>query len=240
MIAILNFNGTINSSMLSRYMPVLDYINKKKKIKGLLLIINSGGGDANATEILYNKLIEIGKNKTVYALIEGIGASGAYWLSCSAKKIFAMETSIVGSIGVISMSPDLSEFMDTIGIKMRINKIGKYKDINSPFRKMTDEEEKIYNNIMKDIFLKFKNEVKKRRNYSDEEIDNIATGLVFSAKMGKENHLIDDIGDLNYALNELKKEQKDNKTKNLTPKKPFMSRFISVSFESFIDAMKKF
>ena len=240
MIATLNFSGTISSSMLSRYMPILDYINKKKKIKGLLLIINSGGGDANATEILYNKLMEIGKNKTIYALIEGIGASGAYWLSCSAKKIFTMETSIVGSIGVISFSPDLSEFMDTIGIKMRINKIGKYKDINSPFRKMTDEEQKIYNNIMNDIFLKFKTEVKKRRNYTDEEIDNIATGLVFSARMGKENRLIDEIGDLNYALGELKKETKDNKIKNLTPKKPFMSRFISMSFDSFIEAMKKF
>ncbi len=240
MIVTLNFNGTINNSMLSRYMPVLDYINKKKKIRGLLLIINSGGGDANSTEILYNKLMEIGRNKTIYALIEGIGASGAYWLSCSAKKIFAMGTSIVGSIGVISFSPDLSDFMDKIGIKMRTNKIGKYKDINSPFRKMTDEEQEIYNNLMNDIFLKFKNEVKERRNYSDEEIDNIATGLVFSAKMGKENHLIDDIGDLNSTLDELKMKTNDNKIKNLTPRKPFMSRFISLSFESFIEAMKKF
>ncbi len=76
-IALLNIVGTINNSMVSRFMPVLDYIQKKNRVRGLLLVVNSGGGDANATEILYNKLFQIAREKPVYTSILGVGASGA-------------------------------------------------------------------------------------------------------------------------------------------------------------------
>ena len=231
--AILNLSGTINRGMLNYYMPSLKFIEKKNKVRGVLLVINSGGGDANSTEILYNQLLKISEKKPVYALIEGVGASGAYWLACSAEKIFAMRTSIVGSIGVISMSPDFSEFLENIGIKMRINKIGKYKDMNSPFRNMTDEENKIYTGIMNDIYLAFRDEVKKRRNFTDEKLETIATGLVFSAEQAKENGLIDGIGNIDNVLDQLKEKTLADPVKNLTPKRPFLSRIMSMSMEAF-------
>ena len=165
--------------------------------------------------------------------MEGVGASGAYWLACAAEKIFAMRTSIVGSIGVISMSPDFSEFLENIGIKMRINKIGKYKDINSPFRTMTDEESKIYNGIMNDIYLAFRDQVKIRRNFTDEKMDSIATGLVFSAEQAKENGLIDGIGNMDTVMDQFKERTGAGSIKNLTPKRPFISRVMSMSIEAF-------
>ncbi len=231
--AILNVNGTINRGMLNSYMPAMKYIEKKNKVRGVLLVINSGGGDANSTEILYNQLVKISDKKPVYALVEGVGASGAYWLACAAEKIFAMRTSIVGSIGVISMSPDFSEFLENIGIKMRINKIGKYKDINSPFRTMTDEESKIYNGIMNDIYLAFRDQVKIRRNFTDEKMDSIATGLVFSAEQAKENGLIDGIGNMDTVMDQFKERTGAGSIKNLTPKRPFISRVMSMSIEAF-------
>ncbi len=237
-IGVLNFNGTITRSSPGAYMPVLRYIEKKNKVKALLLIINSGGGDANSTEILYNQLIKISDKKPVYALIEGVGASGAYWLACSAEKIFAMRTSLVGSIGVISMSPDLSEFLDSIGIKMRINKVGKYKDINSPFRAMTGEENTIYNNIMNDVYSAFRDEVKKRRDLSEETMENVANGLVFSAGQAKESGLIDEIGNLDSVLLQLKSKIGTNSIKNLTPKRPFISRLMSTSLEAIYNTIK--
>lgn len=237
-ISVLNFKGTITGSSPGTYMPALRYIEKKNKVKALLLIINSGGGDANATEILYNQLMKISSKKPVYALIEGIGASGAYWLACSAEKIFAMRTSLVGSIGVISMSPDFSEFLDTMGIKMRINKVGKYKDINSPFRPMTEEENTIYNNIMKDVYSVFREEVKKRRNLGEDIMEEIATGLVFSAEQAKKNGLIDGIANLETVVDELKAKTGTNSLKNLTPKKPFISRLMSLSFEAIYNVIK--
>ncbi|WMT51665.1 MAG: signal peptide peptidase SppA [Ferroplasma sp.] len=230
--AILNVNGTINRGMLNSYMPALKYMEKKNKVKGLLLVINSGGGDANSTEILYNQLLKISDKKPVYALIEGVGASGAYWLACSAEKIFAMRTSIVGSIGVISMSPDFSEFLENLGIKMRINKIGKYKDINSPFRAMTDEESKIYSSIMNDIYLAFREQVKIRRNFTDEKMDSIATGLVFSADQAKGEGLIDGIGNMDTVMDQFKERTGTGSIKNLTPKRPFVSRIMSMSMEA--------
>ncbi|WP_337859808.1 signal peptide peptidase SppA [Ferroplasma sp.] len=239
-IGILNFNGTINHGSLSSYMPVLEYIEKKKKVKALLLVINSGGGDANSTEILYNQLIKISNQKPVYALIESVGASGAYWLACSAEKIFAMNTSLVGSIGVISMSPDLSEFLDNFGIKMRINKVGKYKDINSPFRPMTEEENKIYSNIMNDIYSSFRDEVKKRRNFNEEELESIANGLVFSSKQAKATGLIDGIGTMDTVMTLLKSKTGIESIKNLTPKRPFISRIVSMSMEAINSFMESF
>ncbi len=236
-IAIVNLSGNITRQTLNEYMPILDFIQKKKKIKGLLLIVNSGGGDANSSEILYDKVLSIGKEKKVYVLIEGVGASGAYWISCAAEKIYAMETSIVGSIGVISMSPDFSEFLNTIGIKMRINKIGKYKDMNSPFREPSEEEEKIYNEIMNDIFIKFRDEVKTRRKYSDEEIDDIATGLVYSAKNAEKKRLIDGIGNMEKVIEIMKGELGVSGTKVLAVKKSIISRFISMSLTSVTNAL---
>lgn len=237
-ISILNFNGTITRNSLGSYMPVLRYIEKKNRVKALLLIINSGGGDANSTEILYNQLLKIYDKKPVYALIESVGASGAYWLACSAEKIFAMRTSIVGSIGVISMSPDFSEFLGNLGIKMRINKIGKYKDINSPFRAMTEEESNIYNNIMKEVYSAFRDEVKKRRNLDEETMEKVANGLVFSAEQAKKNGLIDGISNLDAVLDLLKSKAGTDSIKNLTPKKPFISRMMSTSLEAIQNVIK--
>ncbi len=152
-----------------------------------------------------------------------------------------METSIIGSIGVISISLDISELLENIGIKTRINKIGKYKDINSPFRKMTDEENSIYNNLMNDIFLKFRGEVQKRRKLTNEEIEDIATGLLFSPLSGKQKKLIDEIGDTDNALDDMKRTHNLNmNVKNLTPKKGFVSRFVGISTESFMDILEKY
>jgi protease-4 len=239
-IGILNFNGTINRNSLSSYMPALEYIEKKNKVKALLLVINSGGGDANSTEILYNQLIKISSKKPVYALIESIGASGAYWIACSAEKIYAMNTSLVGSIGVISISPDISELLDNLGIKMRINKVGKYKDINSPFRPMTEEETKIYSSLMNDIYSSFRDEVKKRRKFDDQKIESLANGLVFSSRQAEQEGLIDGIGTMDTVLKIIKSKTGIEAVKNLTPKRPFISRIVSMSMEAANNFLEAF
>ncbi|KJE49036.1 MULTISPECIES: signal peptide peptidase SppA [Acidiplasma] len=237
-IATLNINGTINQNMVSRIMPVLDYVYNKNKVRGLILIINSGGGDANSTEIIYNKLRKIAEKKPVYSSILGTGASGAYWLACASEKIFAMPTSIVGSIGVISISADVSEFLSAAGIRPRITKIGKYKDMNSPFRPMTDEEQNIYYEIMQDVFKRFRDEVKSRRNIKN--IDDVATGLVFSSSRAKELSLIDEIGDTEACINDMKNRIKSGiGIKDLTPRGGIISRFISMSTDSFFSEFFK-
>ena len=151
-----------------------------------------------------------------------------------------MRTSIVGSIGVISMSPDFSEFLDGLGIKIRINKVGKYKDINSPFRAMTDEENRIYSGIMKDVYSTFRDEVKKRRNLTEEAMENVANGLVFSSEQAKEAGLIDGIGDLDTVSDLFKSKIGTKSMKNLTPKRPFISRIMSMSMETMNNFIESF
>ena len=76
--------------------------------------MNSGGGDAASSEILMNSISKIRKIKPVFAVIEGVGASGAYWIASACTKIYAMNTSITGSIGVIGINPNVKELLNKL------------------------------------------------------------------------------------------------------------------------------
>ena len=92
--------------------------------------------------------------------------------------------------------------------------------------------------IMKDVYSVFREEVKKRRNLSEDIMEEIATGLVFSAEQAKKNGLIDGIANLETVVDELKAKTGTNSLKNLTPKKPFISRLMSLSFEAIYNVIK--
>ena len=95
-IARIDISGNINSRVVHQYQEVFSYIEKSKKVKGLILTVNSGGGDAASSEMLMNAVSKIRKIKPVFAVIEGVGASGAYWIASACTKIYAMNTSITG------------------------------------------------------------------------------------------------------------------------------------------------
>lgn len=238
-VAKINFSGKISQRSLSDYGPILEFVERKRKISGVILTINSGGGDATSSQILFNKIRKIDTIKPVYAYINGVGASGAYWMACACRKIYSLETSIVGSIGVISMVPNVKGLLDRVGVRVDIDKIGRYKDMNSPFGEPDKESSEKYHEILEEIFSVFRNSVKERRKFTDEEIGKIATGEVFAPRKAMEFRLIDGIGDIEAALDDMSRSyDTGKKTRSFAPKRPFVSRVIGTgAFSSLRDSV---
>ncbi|MCL5678603.1 MAG: signal peptide peptidase SppA [Candidatus Thermoplasmatota archaeon] len=230
-IAEIEFRGRITRQKAAEYLPGLDFVKRSRKARGLILTIDSGGGDANATEILYNKLMEISEIKPVYAYVEGMAASGAYWMACAAGKIYCMRTSLVGSIGVISMMPNVSGMLRKIGIDVSVMKVGEHKDMLSPFRAMDDEEKRRYQLLLNDIFETFRVEVGKRRKLSAEEMARAATGEVFTPSAAQEMKLIDGIMPYYQVVKDMAAVLKMKaKRKKIPPQRTFMQRLIGTEF----------
>ncbi|MHB1709430.1 MAG: signal peptide peptidase SppA [Thermoplasmataceae archaeon] len=230
-IAEIEFRGRITRQKAAEYLPALDFVKRSRKARGLILTIDSGGGDANATEILYNKLLEISEIKPVYAYVESMAASGAYWMACAAGKIYCMRTSLIGSIGVISMMPNVSGMLRKIGIDVSIMKVGEHKDMLSPFRAMDDEEKRRYQLLLNDIFETFRTEVGKRRKLSAEEMDRAANGEVFTPNAAEEMKLIDGIMPYDQVVKDMAEGLKIRaKRKKIPPQRTFIQRLIGTEF----------
>lgn len=187
----------------------LDTIKNDDSIKGVLLTVNTPGGGTYESDELYQKLKEVKtKGKKIYVQMETIAASGGYYISMPADKIYAGPQTLTGSIGVISQSMDYSELLKKLGIKTNTIKSGSHKDIMSPQREMTNEERDILQSINKDSFDQFVNVIKEGRHMSEDKVRKLADGRIYSAQQAKAHHLIDEIGYKNEALKAMKKELK--------------------------------
>ncbi|WP_305849981.1 signal peptide peptidase SppA [Staphylococcus hyicus] len=187
----------------------LDTIKNDDSIKGVLLTVNTPGGGTYESDELYQKLKEVKtKGKKIYVQMETIAASGGYYISMPADKIYAGPQTLTGSIGVISQSMDYSELLKNLGIKTNTIKSGSHKDIMSPQREMTNEERDILQSINKDSFDQFVNVIKEGRHMSEDKVRKLADGRIYSAQQAKAHNLIDEIGYKNEALKAMKKELK--------------------------------
>ena len=233
-IAVTELAGTINSRKVEILAPVLDMMEKSRKVAGLLLRVNSPGGEATASEIIYRKLLKVREKKPVITSVTSICASGAYWVASASTKIFAMETSLLGSIGVIGVYPSFKKLLDRVGIDVNVSKVGRYKDLNNPFVEATEEGKEKMEKIMSSVFSSFRDTVAKERKFDEKKISQLATGEVFSSSDALSNGLIDGIGTYDEALDELKKSTKVKKIKFVLPRKPLVSRIIGVAVKDSI------
>ena len=186
----------------------LDKALKNKNIKGIVLRINSPGGSALASAIINNKVKEVSKLKPVYVSIGGVSASGGYYISAAAKKIFADKESITGSIGVVSMIPNIKELVGKININVEELKKGEYADIYSLTKEMDSEKlDKIYASNLK-VYNEFLDVVAEGRNLDREYVHSIAQGKVWLGKEGVNLKLVDEIGGMEKTINEMAKDLK--------------------------------
>ncbi len=179
---------------------------KNSKIKGVLLNVNSPGGAVPPSIEISYAVKALEKKKPVIAYASGIMASGSYYSSIYAKKIIANPGAIVGSIGVIMESADISKLMNTVGVKTQIVKEGTYKEAGTFTREWTDEERQELERLTKDTYTLFVSDVAKARGLKVEDAENYANAHIFSAKRAKEAGLIDTIGVMSDAKALLVKE----------------------------------
>jgi len=134
-----------------------------------------------------------------------LAASGGYYISCPATKIIANPGTITGSIGVIMEVPNIKGLMDKLGIKTEVIKSGKHKDLVSSFRDIGKDEREILQGVMDDVHDQFIQAVAEGRKIPLEEVKKIADGRIFSGRQAKTVRLVDDLGDLEYAIAEAAK-----------------------------------
>jgi protease IV len=194
-------------SMVQEVVSQLRLAQKDENIKAVIFKIDSPGGSVTASDILYNE-IEVFKERTgakVVAAMMGLAASGGYYISLPADYILAHPTTITGSIGVIFRRPRVTGLMNKVGIDIEVNKSGKNKDIGSPFRAATAEEEKIFQDLTDRLAVRFVDLVAKHRKLEPETITEISTARVYLANEALELGLVDEIGYLKKAVGQAKK-----------------------------------
>ena len=187
----------------------IEFIEKadsNPNIKAIILEINSPGGSAVASEEIANAVKKA--NKTTVAWIRETGASGAYWVASASDYIVANRASITGSIGVLASYLEFAGLLDSYNVTYRRLVSGKYKDIGSPFKEMTDEEKALFQqnlDIIRDYFV---SEVAKNRNLNKKDVDKIANGLFYLGVQAKELGLVDELGSKDEVISYIEKKEK--------------------------------
>jgi protease-4 len=210
-IAVISLSGTItveSSSLLSgsTITPQLvrDYlakVEKDKAVKAIVFRVESPGGEiAPCQEILW-EIERVKETRTIVVSMGGTAASGGYYISTKADKIIALPTTQTGSIGVIYAIPNIEGFLEKLGIQIEIFKGGKYKDMYQGLRELTPEEEEIMQEMVDEYYEQFIDVVAEGRGLNKGEVRSLATGQLYSGTRAKELGLVDELGDLDTAIN---------------------------------------
>ena len=229
------------ASIVSRVREELKKAAKDKRIKGLIMRINSPGGTVTSSDIIYSEVNKFKEKKKipVIACIMELAASGGYYVALAADTIVAHPTSVTGSIGVIALKFNAKGLMEKIGIEDETIKAGDKKDLLSPFRPNTEEEREILQNILNNFHRKFMDIVAEGRKELDmEQIKVLADGRVFSAEQAAKEKLVDEIGYLDDAIELVKKRAGVDKAKVIIYHRPYSyknniySRMINSDFKN--------
>src|SRR3989338_5267196 len=166
--------------------------DKNDRIKAIVFEINSPGGSAVASDEIAAEIKKV--NKTTVAWIREIGTSGAYWIASSTDHVVANRMSITGSIGVIASYLGFEGFIEEHNITYNRLISGKYKDLGSPFKELTQEEKALFEKSLGSINDYFIDEVAKNRNLNRKEVERLATGQFYLGIEAFELGLVDELG----------------------------------------------
>ncbi|AZU63615.1 signal peptide peptidase SppA [Neobacillus mesonae] len=192
------------------FLKQLKYIKDDDTVKGVILRVNSPGGGVVESAEIHKKLIELQKDskKPVYISMGSMAASGGYYISTAAKKIYASPETLTGSLGVIMEGINYKGLADKYGVDFVTIKSGKYKDIMSPTRKMTEEERNILQSMIDNSYQGFVKVISEGRHLSVDQVKQIADGRVYDGRQAKELKLIDGFGYLDDVITQMKTDEK--------------------------------
>jgi len=183
-----------------KIIDALKKIRKDKNIKAVVLRVNSPGGSALASDMIWRELEITKKEKPLVVSMGNYAASGGYYISCNAHKILAEPTTITGSIGVFGMIPNFSQLANNIGINAEQVGTNKQSLGYSPFEPMTEEFHSYAKESIEGIYKTFVERVASGRNMSFAQVDGIGQGRVWTGKEALQNGLIDELGNLEDAI----------------------------------------
>jgi protease-4 len=210
-IVVIPLSGTITTGDSSLFSSstitpglVREYLTKAEKdsaVKAIVLRIESPGGEIEPCQEILLEIERVKETMPIVVSMGGTAASGGYYISTSANKIVALPTTQTGSIGVISQLINVEGLLEKLGIQIETFKGGKYKDMYWGFRKLTPEEEEIMQEMVDEYYEQFIDVVAEGRGLSKDDVRDLATGQLYSGAKAKELGLVDELGDLNTAIN---------------------------------------
>jgi protease-4 len=250
-IAIINISGPIRLSLQPQKFITYDAetithklreFSERSEIKAIILRINSPGGSVAAVQEIYSEILRARQNgKVVIASMGDVSASGGYYIASACDKIVANPGTITGSIGVLLELSNVDGLFKKIGIKTEIIKSGKYKDSGSPFRELTADERKIFQELIDESYNQFINSIVEGRKMKKEDVLPIADGRILSGRQAYEKGLVDMLGN-DFDAIELAKKLANIKGKpkiitELTPLDRIINIFSEPSNKSSIQEM---
>jgi protease-4 len=222
-IAVLDVRGSIVSS--EETIKIIHSYRDDPTVAAVVLYIDSPGGGVAPSQEIHAELLELKeKNKNVYAYMSNIGASGAYYVACASDKIYAAPGTLTGSIGVIMTFTNIEGLFGKVGLSSKTIKSGRYKDIGSPLRAMTPEEEALLGETVDDVYQEFLDVVvDARRPVITDKLKaqgvesptrygarryvmDYADGRVFSGRQAQELGFVDELGNFQKCLKDVAEE----------------------------------
>ncbi len=178
------------------FMTQLERVKDDDTIKAVVLKVNSPGGGVVESAEIYDKIKEIqeGTDKPIYVSMGAVAASGGYYISAPADKIFVNAETITGSLGVIMQSVNYGKLAERYGVEFVTIKSGPYKDIMSPTRDMTPEEEAILQEMLNDSYETFVDVIEDGREMTEAQVKQVADGRIMNGRQAVEANLADDFG----------------------------------------------
>lgn len=221
-IVVLEVNGVIQdtdeaSSLFSaegynhrNFLQMIEQAKNDDTVKAIVLRVNSPGGGVVESAEIHDQLIKLKKEtkKPIYVSMGSMAASGGYYISTAADKIFASPDTLTGSLGVIMQSLNYEGLAKKYGVEMVTIKSGPYKDIMNPARKMTEEERNILQSLIQNAYDGFVKVISEGRHLPESEVRKIADGRIYDGRQAKQLKLIDEFGYLDDTIAAMKKEHR--------------------------------
>ena len=209
---------------LSLFTQQLEQAAHDDDVKAVVLRINSPGGTVTCSDTMYQMVKDFREktNKPVIAATQEVAASGAYYVACGCDEIVAHPTSVVGSIGVIFETFDVSRGLDKLGIKSESIKSGDLKDMGSPFKPLAPEARAVMQGMIDEYYARFVTVVTSNRAIQDQTKLRTATdGRVFSGRQALELGLVDRLGTLEDAIKLAKEKANAPRAAVVMYKRPY-------------------
>lgn len=180
----------------------LKRFSENPSVKAIVLRIDSPGGGVVPSQEIYDAVrrVRTKSNKAVIASMGSVAASGGYYIAAATDRIVANPGTLTGSIGVIMETANVEGLLQKIGVEGVVVKSGKYKDVGSPLRKMTDEERGLLQTVMDDVHKQFIEAVAEGRSLELADVQTLADGRIFTGRQAKDAKLVDELGNLDDAI----------------------------------------
>jgi protease-4 len=200
-VAVIRLYGTIGGGARNaEWLELVRRLRESKRVPAVVIDIDSPGGSAAASDNLYMALERLAAAKPVVAAITGTGASGAYLAAIAARRIVAAPTSVVGSIGVIGVAPRVPALLERLGVQITEHTAGRLKGMGAPWRTESEAEAAKEQQLVDRVYEAFVGRVAAARKLTPRKARDLATGEVWLGSEALKLGLVDEIGDLEHAI----------------------------------------